>query len=482
MELYLNNIGIISDSTIKLNGLTVITGENGHAKTTIGKVLYSIISATENLTENFLIDQIEHILGRVHHAVARFYEFELFNDDFDKVVKELNDFLNASQKESLSNKALSKLKSLIERLKEQYKSLKYTERKTDKYKTRFYTSESLFMDGKLRLLKTLDDLLKELNSDQSIKQMRYANGRITCALREEFHGQIQPINNAKPPSSILLKNADTYFNIPILNDNISTDDQTYYHCPFNGCIFIESARLIDQINSSEFNTYRRRLRGNSPDLDCGASWLDHNQALISKLHQKMTRNSYTANASDSSQEIKGIFQKINEALSEDIFWNSKDKSEGKLFIKQGGQALDIRNLATGAKMFAIIIMLLQRGHFNKETLLVLDEPENHLHPKWQKNFAEIVVLLVKHLGCKIVLTTHSPNFLLGLQVYSMKHEIATDFYQSELQKDVYMTKINNITEEVYKAYASMTEPYEELDEIFRDLYLEKEKKGKKDSQ
>ena len=43
MELTLKNIGIIKDSTIKLDGLTVITGPNNSGKSTVGKVLYSLI-------------------------------------------------------------------------------------------------------------------------------------------------------------------------------------------------------------------------------------------------------------------------------------------------------------------------------------------------------------------------------------------------------------------------------------------------------
>jgi predicted ATPase len=41
MELKLNNIGIIKNANITLDGLTVIAGENDTGKSTVGKVLYS---------------------------------------------------------------------------------------------------------------------------------------------------------------------------------------------------------------------------------------------------------------------------------------------------------------------------------------------------------------------------------------------------------------------------------------------------------
>lgn len=37
MEIKVNNIGIVKESRILLNGLTVITGKNNSGKTTIGK-------------------------------------------------------------------------------------------------------------------------------------------------------------------------------------------------------------------------------------------------------------------------------------------------------------------------------------------------------------------------------------------------------------------------------------------------------------
>ena len=45
----LDNIGIIQDSQIKLNGLTIITGHNNSGKTTVGKTAYAILAAVEDI-------------------------------------------------------------------------------------------------------------------------------------------------------------------------------------------------------------------------------------------------------------------------------------------------------------------------------------------------------------------------------------------------------------------------------------------------
>lgn len=49
MQIRLKNIGIVKDSTITLDGLTVITGRNNSGKTTVGKALYSLLDAVSSI-------------------------------------------------------------------------------------------------------------------------------------------------------------------------------------------------------------------------------------------------------------------------------------------------------------------------------------------------------------------------------------------------------------------------------------------------
>lgn len=43
MRLYLHHVGAIADADIRLDGITVLAGENNTGKSTIGKALYAII-------------------------------------------------------------------------------------------------------------------------------------------------------------------------------------------------------------------------------------------------------------------------------------------------------------------------------------------------------------------------------------------------------------------------------------------------------
>ena len=54
-------------------------------------------------------------------------------------------------------------------------------------------------------------------------------------------------------------------------------------------------------------------------------------------------------------------------------------------------------------------------------IIIIDEPEIHLHPEWQLIFAELIVLIQKEFGMHILLNTHSPYFLNAIQVFSKKY-------------------------------------------------------------
>jgi putative ATP-dependent endonuclease of OLD family len=47
----------------------------------------------------------------------------------------------------------------------------------------------------------------------------------------------------------------------------------------------------------------------------------------------------------------------------------------------------------------------------RDALIIVDEPELHLHPKWQKILLQMFIELVKTTGNQFVLATHSPTFI-----------------------------------------------------------------------
>lgn len=123
--------------------------------------------------------------------------------------------------------------------------------------------------------------------------------------------------------------------------------------------------------------------------------------------------------------IRGRMLPVSEVIDSHFlgsFTPSKSRGGLKIDLPNLSDPLKAVNLSMGLKSFGIIKLMLERQILHDEDVLILDEPENHLHPEWQLAYAEAIVLLQRVFGLTILLTTHSPFFLEAIQLYSKKYE------------------------------------------------------------
>ena len=88
MQINLQNVGIVKDSTITIDGLSVITGKNNSGKTTVGKTLYSILDAVSNLQQKANNDKFFYIQRQIEKVestleVFRYLRVLIFDDKPD---------------------------------------------------------------------------------------------------------------------------------------------------------------------------------------------------------------------------------------------------------------------------------------------------------------------------------------------------------------------------------------------------------------
>jgi len=134
------------------------------------------------------------------------------------------------------------------------------------------------------------------------------------------------------------------------------------------------------------------------------------------------------------------------------FWIfDKEKKEWR-FVKNK-RSFQVNNVAMGIKQFGIIEILLKNGYISKSRILIIDEPEVHLHPKWQIEYAKLIVELVKR-GVKVLITSHSPFFIETIEnLYK-----DTNFY---LAKDGMIKECR--TDEIYDVLAQSIDILEEME-------------------
>lgn len=106
------------------------------------------------------------------------------------------------------------------------------------------------------------------------------------------------------------------------------------------------------------------------------------------------------------------------------------------FQDSDGNQFSLPEVASGIKSFAILQILLMRGLLNDRTLLIIDEPEAHLHPQWVVEYAKLIVELNRKLGVRFLLASHSTDMIQALSVKSTTKGLADTlkFYLAEQEE------------------------------------------------
>lgn len=108
-------------------------------------------------------------------------------------------------------------------------------------------------------------------------------------------------------------------------------------------------------------------------------------------------------------------------------------ADGLMYARNDGhEPFPLEECATGIKSLSILNFLYTRGYLGRKTLLIVDEPEAHLHPQWILEYAKILVRLNRRLGVRLLITTHSPDMLNAIRRVANVEEVPDlRFYVAE---------------------------------------------------
>lgn len=472
MELFLKNVGIIKESSIILDGLSVITGKNSSGKTTVGKVVYSLLAAGsnptgafENATKTYVCGQLSEVEKALQFRRTRRMHYSYLNDEtgYDQIIRILasHSFMRYEIDKLIA--FLVETKNCIENLSlDSYKKYLFWEENSSSASQNYL--EALldgFSERREMALQICNNTLGMIENSNAF--YGFLQDRTAAYLNHEFNDQIKPVRARRAISHISLTNdGKTLVSAKIRSkDWVEFSQDSVFIYPYEKCIFIDNPFVLDRLDEYEEernSLYHSLILETEPEsLITSKDIASHDDILINQLMQNEEKNFFSN--LEIQEKYSAVFEKINKIVPGEFVKSSKG-----VFYSSEGAKLSIKNLATGSKMFFIIKKLLLNGLLNDKTMLVLDEPESHLHPDWINKFAEILVVLIKDVGVNVLLTTHSPNLMLALNVHTKKMDISpkAHFYLAEQMKDGYYSQIRCIDECIGEGYSHLSLPLVEM--------------------
>ena len=421
MRLILENVGKVQEADIKLDGITLIAGENNTGKSTVGKMLFCIFESFYKIERQISQERINTI-GR---HIANFYH-ETFN--------------RAGRKYSVHDLAAEFVHN-----KEQYVGDSRIIRKAIE---NFFENREINFDA-IAYQDTLEQLADKIYSVLFIEDTEIRRAILQRTLDSEFGMKIGFLNNESNYSKIQLeiRNSKIEFEV-INNENINIIQDMSLN---KEIIYIDDPFVLDDLQ--DLLPYRR--------VYC----LNHRDSLLDKIVRvKDTRDFGALDEILVNKKLERIFETMNGICDGDLTV-SEDGGNYSYRTSELNGTLEMSNLSTGIKSFIILKTLLRNGSINDNGVVILDEPEIHLHPEWQLKFAEVIVLIQKEFGVNILLNTHSPYFLNAIEVYVKKYGIEKKckFYLTDDNEG--RTNIKDVTDQTELIYEKLARPLQDLENL-----------------
>ena len=462
MELTLQKVGIINKATVKLNGLTVICGSNNSGKSTAGKALYATIESLSNLEEKLhdelvlnyrrALMNVSRILGL--DSISKYVDFgkiqEVYNKDFSVLVESVYRYRRLPEYENIVEAYIS-LKDAVEIL-DPHLLMEFAVKSKSDLPKKFFAYLENLEESKNKALSFLAGLNKYF-FDEDIHD--FAEKSVAALFSTEFNGQVFPVNlKAKERKSTvsISKNGEVGCNFSIYDKKDISATVGESKLFVNNAIYVDDPYALDKLaRDDEYSFVFRTSR------------VDYTHfGKLSRLLLKKNTSSLIE-ASINKEKYDNIVNKISDIIP----GNLAIRDSGIYYEEADKEPLKVQNLATGSKMFSIIKSLLEKGEINFDTMLILDEPEAHLHPEWQNAFAEIIVLVVKEFNTHVLLTTHSPNFLMAIEAYAKKYDLLdkSNYYMATHNDDGYTVDYVCVNNNLSQIYSSFTRPLVEVKQL-----------------
>lgn len=382
MRLILENIGMLKHAEMTLHPLCVIAGENDNGKSTVGKIVFCIIKAINRYKEDLQESkeyQINEILQEIYFTFRRHLPIK------DSLIPDI-----LRQLRPISTGTVN----LPEQLATIQEALEYLK-----------PSGAHTQGAKQDIMDAIQQIKSIADQPEDTRQS------IENAFNKVFASEFD--------ASLLLQGATTG------TIRLYDGDLLLIHLEIDATSGAKLKNDVEPIDIKDVTFIESPLVLNHHDL------LVRSQSMldVTPRHERTLGRPYT------TLHTKDLFDKLKApSLPNDLFPTQNktlldtieqliggevhyEKESRDFVFRKDNNLVSIKNTASGIKAFGLLQILLANEVLSKHTMLILDEPENHLHPKWQLQLAKILVAMAK-AGVYVLVSSHSPYMIEALKRYS----------------------------------------------------------------
>lgn len=385
----------VKNADVRLDGITVISGLNGTGKSTIARWLYYVVDVLCNydrMVEEDSHSQFISFIKKMRFAVPS-YGHPSHDQTIYSILRDLRQAPNIylpDMKDVVERVASIVVESLNESISDKYEQPSL--RRYEEFFNIISNNDDSFDDFLIKVRESIYSDYKNILEDELDKLSHhthvYFNEKLISKIDPEIDG----------PES---------FEIDFSEDGVDLINNESFSIPLNlrNVIYVNTQNLgksISRFGDSDLEQMLSEKRDSAVPASANA---------IAKLISRLIHG-----------DVK-VKKENNEVITDSRF----------NFVEDNGATYHLRGAATGVISFSYLLQLLKNGWIDENTLLIIDEPECHLHPQWIVEYAHMLVRINKLIGAKIVVSSHNPDMVSALQAISAYEGILDNlnFYIAE---------------------------------------------------
>lgn len=388
INIQISNFRCIKEASIDIDGITVLTGLNATGKSTISRLTYYIGYYTNNY------DEI--INPKLSNSLIRTKEFLLLSSLSDKTSDTVFPLFSMDESEIIS--AIDEIINNYEEKKKQV--AKIDRERLAQLRGKKINDRYVFINELKRIKEDIANTFERHRFVRKNRPAQYLSDKLNELFKTKEDSVINRISIQEGGNVILNESRKSLGLFSSLRN----------------VFYIDTPMIMNLEND------------NLPNPNELLHW----RQLIKLFNES---DSY-----QSESGLSSISNDIQEITGGAIYLHETDvqRHHQLLFKDNNNNEYPLMEIASGIKSFAVLQRLLQKGLLNENTLMIIDEPEAHLHPQWIVEYARIIHELHRVCGVRFLIASHSPLMVEALHNLASNEELSSGklcYYMAEKADD-----------------------------------------------